>query len=49
MKIRPVRDELLRADGHRDRQTDGQTDRQTDMTKLFLAFRNYLTRLNPIS
>ena len=25
-----MRDELLRADGHRDRQTDGRTDRQTD-------------------
>jgi len=38
MKIRPVGGELFHADGR----TDGQTGRQTDMTKLILAFRNFV-------
>ena len=38
VKIRPVGAELLRADGRTDK-----TDRQTDsMTKLAVAFRNFL-------
>jgi hypothetical protein len=38
MKIRPVVNEFF----HVDRQTDGQTERQIDMTKLIVAFRNFL-------
>jgi hypothetical protein len=34
MKIRPVGGELFHA--------DGRTDRQTDMTKLIVAFRNFV-------
>jgi hypothetical protein len=38
MKIRPVRAELFNADGR----TDRRTDRQTDMTKLMVAFGNFV-------
>jgi len=38
MKILPVGAELFHADG----QTDGQTDGRTDMTKLIVAFRNFV-------
>jgi len=38
IKIRPVGSELLHADG----QTDGRTVGRTDMTKLTVAFRNFL-------
>jgi hypothetical protein len=38
MKIRPVRALLY----HTDRQTDGQTDEQAGMTKLTVAFRNFV-------
>jgi len=38
MKIRPLRADLFLADGW----TDGETDRQTDITKLNVAFRNFL-------
>jgi len=37
MKIRPVGAELFHA--------DGRTDKRIDMTKLTVAFRNFLTRL----
>jgi len=38
MKIRPVGAELF----HADRWTDGWTDGQIDMTKLIVAFRNFV-------
>jgi len=38
MKIRPVRTKLFCVDGR----TDEKTDRQTDMTKLIVAFRNFV-------
>jgi hypothetical protein len=41
MKIRPVRAQLLRADGRTDRQTDGRTDGCRDMKKLKVTFRSY--------
>jgi Fe-S-cluster formation regulator IscX/YfhJ len=39
MKIRRVGAELFQADG----QTDRHTNRQTDMTKLIVAFRNFVS------
>ena len=41
MKICPVEDELLHADGRTDGQTDRQTDKRTYMTKVIVAFRNF--------
>jgi hypothetical protein len=38
MEIRPVGAELLHADGRTDRRTEGQMD----MTKLIVAFRNFV-------
>jgi Fe-S-cluster formation regulator IscX/YfhJ len=38
MKLRSVGDELFHVDGRIDR----QTDRQTDMTKVIVAFRNFV-------
>jgi hypothetical protein len=46
VKIRPVGAELFHADSQTERLTDGRTDRQTDITKLTVAFNNYILLKN---
>jgi len=42
MKIRPVGAELFHANGLRMRETDRRTKGQRDMTKLIVAFHNFV-------
>jgi hypothetical protein len=44
MSTRPVGAELFCAEGRTDGQTDSHTEGQTHMTKLIVAFRNFVER-----
>jgi hypothetical protein len=45
MKISPVVDVFFHTDGQTDGRTDGRTDGQTDMTRLMVAFHNFVHAL----